>query len=674
MMVVEANRPRLIELIVSVVLGVGAVIAVMIRYTSDISYASIQSFCSQALDSVVNNGPLAPFIVVVALAFVIYRCIPSVSAGNMRSYIVSGICALLLSLTLIVPGQWSEGQESSTGYPWYSNGIIAFDSPVYCVVFLLQWLTVSAVLFVVFCHLFAIDSYNSRMVRLEKDAKFSVKTRLDSFISSLDLKPRHVLTYSVILFICWIPILVINGPVIIPMDTMVQLIQMRGFRVWDPMMMTYLDGYTLSDHNPFFDSFIYGAFDRIGLMLGHEMWGFVLYIWGQAFIGAFSLVLMLAWINSRIHLNSKIMLFFMGFVAFVPSFSSYLTVIMKDSTWIPFFTVWMVLYFELVYRLKNKKKIRWEFVFLLIVVSVLAGLMKKTSIYVTTPSLFLLIIFCRDKIKIAASAVVPALIAIILIPSVVFPIMKIAPGGSQEMLGLPMQQIAKVLLEHEGDISQKDLHVISEVMDTEKAKNSWKPSTEDPVKQSFRTGVSRSGIISFIMVWLKLFFRYPAEYFAAVPFLRNAFLIGPTYYTNGSLKCGWEPNGGYAILSNVPDCSYSWAQEHVSNPLMNVLNRIPPFSLIGAEGLFTAWIPLLSLGFCVYKRNWNNLLLYLPVLFMAVFQLLLPAHQVRYSLGFLFSFALVAVIPWISMNVGTVLAVSTPSTNGTNDICPGKKD
>lgn len=234
----------------------------------------------------------------------------------------------------------------------------------------------------------------------------------------------------------------------------------------------------------------------------------------------------------------------MGFVAFVPSFSSYLTVIMKDSTWIPFFTVWMVLYFELVYRLKNKKKIRWEFVFLLIVVSVLAGLMKKTSIYVTTPSLFLLIIFCRDKIKIAASAVVPALIAIILIPSVVFPIMKIAPGGSQEMLGLPMQQIAKVLLEHEGDISQKDLHVISEVMDTEKAKNSWKPSTEDPVKQSFRTGVSRSGIISFIMVWLKLFFRYPAEYFAAVPFLRNAFLIGPTYYTNGSLKCGWEPNGG----------------------------------------------------------------------------------------------------------------------------------
>ena len=59
---------------------------------------------------------IGPIIVVVALAFVIYRCIPSVSAGNMRSYIVSGICALLLSLTLIVPGQWSEGQESSTGY------------------------------------------------------------------------------------------------------------------------------------------------------------------------------------------------------------------------------------------------------------------------------------------------------------------------------------------------------------------------------------------------------------------------------------------------------------------------------------------------------------------------------------------------------------------------------
>lgn len=60
MMVVEANRPRLIELIVSVVLGVGAVIAVMIRYTSDISYASIQSFCSQALDSVANQWSIGP--------------------------------------------------------------------------------------------------------------------------------------------------------------------------------------------------------------------------------------------------------------------------------------------------------------------------------------------------------------------------------------------------------------------------------------------------------------------------------------------------------------------------------------------------------------------------------------------------------------------------------------
>ena len=41
-------------------------------------------------------------------------------------------------------------------------------------------------------------------------------------------------------------------------------------------------------------------------------------------------------------------------------------------------------------------------------------------------------------------------------PKVVFNIAQIAPGSEKEMLSVPLQQTARLLKEHENDVTQKD--------------------------------------------------------------------------------------------------------------------------------------------------------------------------------------------------------------------------
>lgn len=120
--------------------------------------------------------------------------------------------------------------------------------------------------------------------------------------------------------------------------------------------------------------------------------------------------------------------------------------------------------------------------------------------------------------------------------------------------------------------------------------------------------------------------------------LRNFFLFGPTYYTNGALKNGWEPSGGYAILSQFSDCELSWAQEHLSVPLINFLNKTPVLMVLGAEVLYTLWLPLAVLCVNLAHRKKVFIPMAMPFLFTYLTMLMLPAYQTRYSISFLFCF------------------------------------
>ena len=143
-----------------------------------------------------------------------------------------------------------------------------------------------------------------------------------------------------------------------------------------------------------------------------------------------------------------------------------------------------------------------------------------------------------------------------------------------------------------------------------------------------------------------MFFRYPKDYIAAVPYLINPFIYGDTYYYSGPVRCGWWEVGGSQILNEYPECGLSYTQEKIALPLKNALNKVPPFSFLGSEALYTVWLPMGALGLTISSRRYKNLCYLIPTVVSWFSLLLLPSHQARYTLSFLFAFALTLAIPF----------------------------
>jgi hypothetical protein len=612
-----------------------------------------------AVTGVASAGALTTFMVWAACVYLYCSGIKAFVLRPVYQRCIFAVVALLLSATVCFTGTWASLDDDNAGYPWYSNGMYPFDRPAFAGFFIVRLFAVASLLLMVGALITAMIERCSgsgaqpfRFFVKPRGAKASaVVDWLKQHVPSLHLNVRSVVAYTASVMLCWLPILYINGPVIVNIDTVLQLIQGRGSRIWDPMTMQWLDGYVLQDHHPVLDTLIYVAFDRFGLLLGHEIIGLQILVLLQAIVTAFAVVLSLAWVFSRVTVPGPVQVCCVVFVIVVPTFSTVSTVIVKDSTWAPLFLLWAIAFAEFIYRKQSEMPVSWKFVALLITLAVFAGLTKKTSIYISTGATFLVLMFMSGRIKTLVATLVPAVICVVLIPSLLFPAFRIAPGGPQEPLAMPIQQVTKVLIDHQDELSQDDLQAISKVINVKKAKENWNPMSSDFAKHyGYKPSATKADRSAFEKLWVVLAFRYPGSYIDSISYVRNPFVLGETYYQTGPVKCGWEGAGtnNVRVLPEFESCTFSAQQNRLGKPFVNAMNRIPPFSLLGAEVLYVVWVPLLALALVAVRKRWKSLLYFSPVLMQLMVQFMVPSYQNRYTLGLLFTVFLTMSIPFLN--------------------------
>lgn len=625
------------QVVFSAVLALFVSAALQLRISTAADIQSVDSILETMFDHAGGQRIATWCLVYLCVWALTLYCGRRALKATRRELILACLLSVVLSLTLLVPGIPGE-HTTGLAAPWYKDAALPFlGSRRQIAIFVFQWLSVSCLLFVIFAAFLWSVSSQTRTEGVETICGEASVSWWRRQLRRISLHPRPVFTLTAVIAVCWIPIYILNGPTILPIDTMVQLIQFRGFPAWDPMLMKPLPGYWMTDHHPFFDSLIYGAFDQFGLLVGHEIVGLALFVICQGIIAAFALAVALSWVADRFHINDGLLLGMLLLVCFMPGFSSYETVVMKDSTWIPLYTLWLVFFAEYIYRILHGQKLSGGLLAGLILFGIFGGLTKKTSVYVTTLATLLLLPLRHKRWKTVVSAIIPPIIVLVLVPALVFPALHIARGGKQESLGLPMQQIGKAYIDDPQSFSQSDLETINRVMDVSKIRSKWSISTQDPIKQTIRAHVTRKDTVQFLLVWIKLFFQHPRSYIVALSLSRNAFVAGDTYYTVGTVKCGWGPSGGYAILPHYADCTPS-AQQRIGTYAVKLMNAVPPFSFLGQECLYTAWIPLLCLVVMVDDRRYERLNYLIPAFLNILVQLVIPAPQERYSLGLLFGF------------------------------------
>ena len=206
------------------------------------------------------------------------------------------------------------------------------------------------------------------------------------------------------------------------------------------------------DHHPVFDSIIYGSFVSLGRMLGSDGLGMLLFGICQSAFTAIAFALTICYLE-RLGVPPLLRILSVAFVVLYPIIPISADTMQKDSTFAPVFLLYLLCYFEL-FRTKGAIAESKRFVVGFILVSCLIALTKKPGIYLVVICAIALLIALKHYRKTAAIMLIaPVLICSLILHAIFVPLLDIAPGGKQEVLGILYQQSVTVLREAPDDVS-----------------------------------------------------------------------------------------------------------------------------------------------------------------------------------------------------------------------------
>lgn len=255
--------------------------------------------------------------------------------------------------------------------------------------------------------------------------------------------------------------------------------------------------------------------------------------------------------------------------------------------------------------------------------------------------------------------------AVMLLNTYAVPRVAIKVDSTPDMLGVAIQQTARILRNDPSAATAQEMAIIDRVLDAENLAAAYQPRTSDPVRKLFRfhNQHTQADVQAFVGVWLKLVSRHPLEAVQAFWSLSSGFLDP------------FDPHQSYSV-NMLATFSPKYPQAlHIAHPqvLQPVRDRLgyveeiyrglPLLSLTHAIGLYS-WG--LLLGWFLIRRSGHrkDVWLLLPAL-MTLLGCLFSAGYlpgVRYALPLVYTAPYLLSLPARGIFGGGTSA--TPSTEG----------
>ncbi|MCI2148724.1 MAG: DUF6020 family protein [Bifidobacterium crudilactis] len=666
----EILKPRLFLALCSAFLGTIVLLA---------SYGDVSVFSSgwkatlaEVLGYVAVHGPVAStalFIVLLPYCYVGMLILNRLETKHVIwSYAVGGILALTTTFT---PYGTGESEASTISTFGYVPPVVPDDmrTKFYIMYMLIRWcgytlLFSFAVAMIVACVLRRAGAKSDIGHRglpplLSCEVKQAIRARVRGFWSRISalrwlfeaFTPIRCIAVAGIILLLWVPWIIMLSPANIGADTVAQLVWYRTGKAWDPSLRVDLPGYAMSDHHPWLDTLIYGWFDSIGLAIGNETFGIWLLSFAHSFALALALGTSLCYIGARLKINWKWCTTLTAFYALVPLFGRLSMTVVKDLTSLPFFIFWVVMFIEYVIRARSHRRIGPVFWIGFLLLAVMCMETRKIAVYIILASLLVLLIFVRKRLMtLSFMVIIVALMSII--PAVVFPALHVAPGGTQEMLSIPLQQTFAVYEQHGDTMSADDKAIIEDSLECsiDQIREEYDEYQANPVKDCFKRDISKQQIARLLWLWVRQGVAHPLTYMKSVDWLRDYFVVGSVYDQGFFVRWGWEANGGNDILPQYESWEMSSEQEF-GQAIYQTASQLPVVGLLMTEAVYLSWIPLMSFALCIILGRKKNILYMTPLLFSIAAVLTTPIHNVRYGWTLPFCVALMVVIPFIDHKV-----------------------
>ena len=401
--------------------------------------------------------------------------------------------------------------------------------------------------------------------------------------------PRSVILTWILLLALFVPYLLAFYPGVASMDTTNQIKDFTtgtmpieiNWNEGEPMISCFLN-----DHHPVADTLIFTFFTEfVGSLLGSPVKGAFAYSALQTALTALFMALMLCRMEKFgvPYGYRKAGFLFLGFAPFI---GLYAIGMLKDSIYSMFFIAYYLLYAVIMLEGATGRRMAG-----ITILAVVLALTKKTGVYlvlICNLALIFVPTVRRKWAEWAASWILPALLVLVLLPHVLFPMCNIFAGGRQEALGFTMQMTARTYLDHKDELSPQEVEVIGAVIDLSKVEESYSSYNYDEVKKLFNYAATDAQLGAYRRLWLQLFARYPLSGLNALFGTAGGFFT-PTE----SIRVYFEfPETQYVKIANRPELApYRDAVQAV----YKWLSALPGAGLLFQCALYVWWLPLAAL-------------------------------------------------------------------------------
>lgn len=564
--------------------------------------------------------------------------------AQIKPFCFSFVVSLLLFATLL--GGWKMTK-------FKIPGTFSLDEPISFLVRVAFLLLVFFILAAIsFLFLVKGDRLLSRLTKFKPFPRFTIEFDL-----------RGILLCGIAIAICWIPWIVFSYPGNMNFDTVNQLWQ---YSTDAPVYYSYsyVDAKYV-DHHPVFDTLIFGMFLDLGNILGSQNMGVFVFVIIQTLLSIVSLSLACCYL-SRLKVPKIMRIIAVLFAALFPPFAQFSGAMLKDSLFSPLFLLYFICCIEIFLTKGSVVKVP-KFLICFLTVSLFCILTKKTGLYVIAFTGIVFLVAYRNLWKhILLSVLLPVILCSWLIPTLVYPVLNVAPGGKQETLGTLFQQTALYVIEHPDDVTDEEYEVIARVLEPDRFEEEFDKTIIDPVKNTFYLDSKTDDIVDYVLIWFKQGLRHPATYLKATLQV-NARLISPvqeiSYYGDTITQEQYDFHERYEgeadILIYKPDPIRDLSDK-ARSAYLDTVKSSHILTALFSRGLWGFWIPTACLFFAFFYQK-KYLVIFVPVIISLLFLFISPTSSSRYILPLLY-----IDISLIGLVVHSCLSIDKTESEGQN--------
>ena len=443
--------------------------------------------------------------------------------------------------------------------------------------------------------------YTATVLIDEKIGELSVQTSPLS-----ENRSRKTLFFSGVLFllVLWSPYLIAFFPGSLCYDARAQLMQIWGHSPF-------------SNHNPIFDTLLYGALYNVGSGLFRSdnagMFAIILFQWLLLGVSLGYCAQTAYDITRRPLVRNILLLFF----ALNPMFGSAVQVVLKDTVHLAVFVLYYCMLLRMALLPGEKGQLAKSAVFCL-----LALLTRKASLPYVVLAVLLTAWYLRKTVGKKLLLTTAAVTALFLVyENGMLPLLHVESSPSRELYSLFIQNVAYITRAHHQELTAYELEAIDNLIGLERILTSYDPNLADPLKNSFTASGSE-----VIRLSVQLASRYPLDAIRGV--------------LTGCWKYYFPFSSGRAyIYAYMAEVDHLGRNIYYAFPLLqklatlfvNACANVPVLSLLIGPGLYS-WMLAYTAVRIIRKKQWSVLPLVLPLIILTAGLLLTPVNgENRYA-------------------------------------------